>query len=128
MKSLLETLLLGQLIMASIFGFYMQNVETDVTCVVQGNSYKPLTLDEFDDAKTSAMNIIKLYELKIRKRIFPNITYVRWLNDLLAIVAMIKLHIYRLSHPGKVCSGSFMLDDDNSENYLISRGIILKPR
>ncbi|CDW87152.1 UNKNOWN [Stylonychia lemnae] len=70
-------------------------------------------------------NAIKLYHLQIKKIICRHIHQIQWAADILAFVTMIVLHCYRLSHSGKVCSGTFRLSNDNSEHYLTNRGLLL---
>jgi hypothetical protein len=49
------------------------------------------------------------------------------LNFLFGIACVVFLHIYRLGHAGKVCSGDFLNGEDpyNRDYYLISRGDLL---
>ena len=138
--------------MCALFGYVYHNVEQNVVCIASSQSYSPLNADEIKSASSPAyfnqtnvsnrfsfvillyflffafscvLNIVKIYELKINKVIFPNIGVARWLKDILAIVAMILLHMYRLSHTGRVCAGAFKVGDESDESYLIKRGILL---
>ena len=70
------------------------------------------------------MNLVKLYQFHINK-VLCSLNIIKWLNDFLAIFALIMLHIYRLGHTGKVCSGDYNIDNSDKERYLLLRGKLM---
>ena len=69
-----------------------------------------------------ARNVIALVAIAAESKIIAYVYQGFFITDLLLIVNVIILHIYRFQYAGKYCSGDFLASSDPQPGFLIHRG------
>ena len=141
-------------VIAGFFGYFSYNIEPNSPCFVKEGEFTPLAevklgegvYDDIDDIAYQFDIVINMFFMQSVTAAFLSLfavlsifffpyllKYDHPLNILIVgdmvfgIICMFFLHLVRLGHGGKVCSGDYLADSNpgNAKGYLLERGWLL---